>query len=187
MARKFYKVVNIVASVNVKEEIDLYRIARKYKDIEWNPERFPGLTMRIPKPKSCVLIFKTGKLIVTGVSKENDVYTVTNYVIERLKNAGIHIKSEPEIKIQNVVASGDLGSEINLDMASILMERAIYEPEVFPGMIYRMNKPKAAYLIFSSGKIVIAGAKTEEIIKEGVEKLKSQLEELDLLKEANNE
>ena len=104
-----------------------------------------------------------------------------------MKNAGIHIKSEPEIKIQNVVASGDLGSEINLDMASILMERAIYEPEVFPGMIYRMNKPKAAYLIFSSGKIVIAGAKTEEIIKEGVEKLKSQLEELDLLKEANNE
>ncbi len=184
MVKKSYKLVNIVASVNIDEEIDLYRVARKYKDIEWNPERFPGLIMRIMKPKACILVFRTGKLVVTGLSKEKDVYDVTDGVIEKIKDAGITIKSTPQIQIQNVVASGDLGSDINLDLASILLERAIYEPEVFPGLIYRMDKPKAAFLIFSSGRIVIAGAKSEDIIKNGIDLLKDKLKELDLLEES---
>ncbi|MHA1380009.1 MAG: TATA-box-binding protein [Candidatus Helarchaeota archaeon] len=183
MRKSSYKVVNIVASVNLKDKIDLYRIARKYKDISWNPERFPGLIMRISKPKSCILVFHTGKMVVTGLSKENAVQDVVNDVIKKIRGAGVEIKSEPIIKIQNVVASGDIGSDINLDLVSILLKRSIYEPEVFPGLIYRMNEPKAAFLIFSSGKIVVAGAKNEEIIKEGIKKLRTQLKELDLIEE----
>ncbi|MFX0136219.1 MAG: TATA-box-binding protein [Candidatus Hodarchaeota archaeon] len=183
MVKDSYKIVNVVASVTIDDKIDLYRVARKYKDIEWNPERFPGLIMRLIKPKACILVFHTGKLVVTGLSREKDIHEVTKNVVEKIKNAGIPIKSEPKIKIQNVVASGDLGSEINLDLASILLKRAIYEPEVFPGLIFRMTEPKAAFLIFSSGRIVIAGAKNEDIIKDGIKKLKEQLEELELLKE----
>ena len=183
MVRSAYKIVNVVASVTIKDKIDLIRIARKYKDIEWNPERFPGLIMRLIKPKACVLMFHTGKLIVTGLAREKDIDLVTKEIMSRINNAGISIKSTPKIQIQNVVASGDLGSGINLDLASILLERAIYEPEVFPGLIYRMTKPKAAFLIFSSGRIVIAGAKNEEIIKNSMNILKNQLKELDLLEE----
>ncbi|MHA1299514.1 MAG: TATA-box-binding protein [Candidatus Helarchaeota archaeon] len=183
MVRRSYKIVNIVSSVNLHSEVDLYRIARKYKDIEWNPERFPGLIMRLAKPKSCVLVFHTGKLVITGLSNEKNIVIVTNEVVNRIKNSGIILKEDPKIKIQNIVASGSLGSSIDLDLASILLERAIYEPEVFPGLIYRMTNPKAAFLIFSSGKIVIAGAKNEDIIKNGIKKLKTQLKELDLIEE----
>lgn len=181
MSKGSYKVVNVVASVKLNNKIDLYRIARKYKDVSWNPERFPGLIMRVTKPKACILIFHTGKMVVTGLSKEKIVHEVVNGIIAKIKDAGIEVHSEPKVKIQNVVASGSIGSNIDLDLASILLQRAIYEPEVFPGLIYRMNKPKIAILIFSSGKIVIAGAKNEEIIKEGIEILKKQLKELELI------
>lgn len=183
MVKTSYKVVNVVASVTLNDEIDLYKVARKYKDIEWNPERFPGLIMRITNPKACILVFHTGKLVVTGLAKGEDIHDVTKEVIKKIREAGIEINSEPKIEIQNVVASGDLGSDINLDLASILLERAIYEPEVFPGLIYRMVEPKVAFLIFSSGRIVVAGAKTEDIIKEGIRLLKEQLQELDLITE----
>ena len=183
MVKTSYKVVNVVASVTIDEKIDLYRIARKYRDVEWNPERFPGLILRLANPKACILMFHTGKMVVTGLAKAKDINEVTEEIIKKIKNAGIEIRSKPKIKIQNVVASGEIGSDINLDLASMLLERAIYEPEVFPGLIYRMTNPKVAFLIFSSGRIVIAGAKSEDLIKKAIDLLIEQLEELELIVE----
>jgi transcription initiation factor TFIID TATA-box-binding protein len=57
------------------------------------------------------------------------------------------------------------------------MENAMYEPEVFPGLIYRMAEPKTVFLIFSTGRIVCTGAKTKEIVGEAVEKLVEQVKE----------
>ena len=64
-----YKIENVVATVVVEitEKIDLNQIARKHADVEYNPERFPGLVMRILKPKATVLIFSTGKIVLTGI------------------------------------------------------------------------------------------------------------------------
>jgi len=178
-----YKIENVVATVVVEitEKIDLNVIARKHADVEYNPERFPGLVMRILKPKATILIFSTGKMVVTGMRKASEADRVVEKVLKNIRKAGIKV-SNPEITIQNIVASGDLHTNIDLNMAAIVMEYAMYEPEVFPGLIYRMQEPKTVFLIFSTGRIVCTGAKRKEIVKEAVRKLNIQVRELGVAK-----
>ena len=178
-----YKIENVVATVVVEitEKIDLNIIARKHADVEYNPERFPGLVMRILKPKATILIFSTGKMVVTGMRKASEADRVVEKVLKNIRKAGIKV-SNPEITIQNIVASGDLHTNIDLNMAAIVMEFAMYEPEVFPGLIYRMQEPKTVFLIFSTGRIVCTGAKRKEIVREAVKKLNIQVRELGVAK-----
>jgi transcription initiation factor TFIID TATA-box-binding protein len=178
-----YKIENVVATVVVEitEKIDLNVIARKHADVEYNPERFPGLVMRILKPKATILIFSTGKMVVTGMRKASEADKVVEKVLKNIRKAGIKV-SNPEITIQNIVASGDLHTNIDLNMAAIVMEYAMYEPEVFPGLIYRMQDPKTVFLIFSTGRIVCTGAKRKDIVKEAVRKLNIEVRELGVAK-----
>ena len=178
-----YKIENVVATVTVEitEKIDLNQIARKHAEVEYNPERFPGLVMRIEKPRATILIFSTGKMVVTGLRKASEAERVVDKVVKNIRKAGIKL-ANPEITIQNIVASGDLHTNIDLNMAAIVMEYAMYEPEVFPGLIYRMQDPKTVFLIFSTGRIVCTGAKKKEIVREAVKKLNQQVRELGVAK-----
>ncbi len=178
-----YKIENVVATVVVEitEKIDLNQIARKHPEVEYNPERFPGLVMRIEKPRATILIFSTGKMVVTGLRKAAEAPRVVEKVVKNIKKAGIKV-TNPKITIQNIVASGDLHTNIDLNMAAIVMEYAMYEPEVFPGLIYRMQDPKTVFLIFSTGRIVCTGAKKKEIVRDAVAKLNLQVRELGVAK-----
>ncbi|TFG25430.1 MAG: TATA-box-binding protein [Promethearchaeota archaeon] len=174
-----YKIENVVGTVEVeiREKIDLTQIARKYEDVEYNPERFPGLVMRIKEPRATFLIFSTGKMVVTGLRRADEAGPGVKEVVKKIKKAGIEV-TNPKITIQNIVASGDLHINIDLNMAAIVMEYAMYEPEVFPGLIYRMQEPKTVFLIFSTGKIVCTGAKNKGVVREAVLKLNHEVREL---------
>jgi len=183
-----YKIENVVATVVVEitEKIDLKQIARKHAEVEYNPDRFPGLVMRIEKPRATILIFSTGKMVVTGLRKAAEAPKVVEKVVKNIRKAGIKV-TNPVITIQNIVASGDLHTNIDLNMAAIVMEFAMYEPEVFPGLIYRMQDPKTVFLIFSTGRIVCTGAKKKEIVRDAVLKLNHQVRELGVAKKDNAE
>ena len=174
-----YKIENVVATVimEITEKIDLTKIARKFEDVEYNPERFPGLVMRITNPKATFLIFSTGKMVITGLRRADEASPGVKKIMKSIKNAGINV-SNPEITIQNIVASGDLHTFIDLNKAAIIMENAMYEPEVFPGLIYRMADPKTVFLIFSTGKVVCTGAKNKESVKVAISKLNREVREL---------
>ena len=178
-----YKIQNVVATVSVEitERIALTQIARKYRDVEYNPERFPGLIMRIEEPKATILIFSTGKMVVTGMRNPNEAEKIVDKVIKNIKKAGIKV-SNPKIVIRNFVVSGNLHTRIDLDKAAIVMEHVMYEPEVFPGLMYRMHDPKTVFLIFSTGSFVCTGTKDKETVKEAVLKLNRQVRELGVAK-----
>ena len=180
-----YKIENVVATVimEITEKIDLIKISRKYEDVEYNPERFPGLIMRINEPKATFLIFTTGKMVITGLRRADKASPGVNKVIKYIKKAGINV-SNPEITIQNIVASGDLHIYIDLNMAAVVMENVMYEPEVFPGLIYRMGDPKTVFLIFSTGKVVCTGAKNKETVRDAFLKLNHEVRELDVTKKS---
>jgi len=180
-----YKIENVVATVNVEitEKMDLNQIARKHGDAEYNPERFPGLVMRIQDPKATFLIFSTGKMVVTGLRRADEAARGVEKAIKNIKKAGIKV-ANPEITIQNIVASGDLHTNIDLNMAAIVMENVMYEPEVFPGLIYRMKEPKTVFLIFSTGKIVCTGAKNSEVVKDAVLNLNRVVREMGINKDS---
>jgi len=178
-----YKIVNIVSTVvtDIDKEIDLKQIVQSQSDIKYNPEKFPGLVMWIKKPKSTVLIFSTGRMVITGLKEEADVDKVVQKVIKKIRKVGFNVK-KPIITIQNIVATGDLHINIDLDKATIITENAMYEPEVFPGLIYRMPDPKAVFLIFSTGKIVCLGAKNKNIIKKAIFTLHKQVYEFGVVR-----
>ena len=167
-----YKIQNVVATVStdIEETVDLTIIAGAYPDVEYNPEGFPGLVMRVLKPKATSLIFSTGKMVITGMKSPTEAPDVVNQIIARVKKCKIAIKN-PIITIQNFVVSGDIKCGIDLNKATMVMDNIMYEPEVFPGLIYRMKEPKSVLLLFSTGKIVCTGVKDEETVMLVFEKL----------------
>jgi len=174
-------IVNVVATVKIGQEINLRKILEKIPQAEYDPRRFPGLVYRLSSPKTAILIFGSGNMVITGAKAERDVYRAIQILINTLRSKRIISDAEPQVKIENVVAAGNLKGEIDLEEAAISLEFTIYEPEEFPGLIYRMDDPQVVILLFSSGKIVCTGARGEKYVYDAVEKLQKKLEELDLI------
>jgi transcription initiation factor TFIID TATA-box-binding protein len=175
------KIQNIVASVALNQKIDLQEIVEKFPQTEYNPSVFPGLVFRLKKPKTATLIFGTGKMVCTGAKSEKESRKAVQKVVRELRNKGIQVIEEPVVTIQNIVASAALGGEIDLESLVYKLNRIMYEPEQFPGAVYRMDELQVVFLIFSAGKLVCVGAKKEEQVYEAVDKIQQLLEEKELI------
>jgi transcription initiation factor TFIID TATA-box-binding protein len=139
------------------------------------------LVFRLKRPKTATLIFNSGKMVCTGAKSEKESRRAVMKVVKELKKGGIIIISKPELKIQNIVASASLGGMIDLEKAAYTLGKTMYEPEQFPGLIYRMDEPKVVILLFASGKLVCTGAKKEQDVYDAVRKLHKILEDQDLI------
>ncbi|BCU68342.1 TATA-box-binding protein [Sulfolobales archaeon HS-7] len=180
-------VENIVATVSLEQGLDLYAMERSVPNVEYDPDQFPGLIFRLENPKVTSLIFKSGKMVVTGAKSTDELITAVKRIIRTLKKYGINITGRPKIQIQNIVASANLHLIVNLDKAAYLLENIMYEPEQFPGLIYRMFDPRVVLLIFSSGKMVITGAKSEEEVVKAVRKIFDKLVEIQCVRQQEEE
>jgi transcription initiation factor TFIID TATA-box-binding protein len=175
------RIQNIVASAALNQRISLKKIVEKFPHAEYSPKVFPGLVFRLKKPKTATLIFETGKMVCTGAKSEKEAIQAVNKVTKELKSHGIPITNKPAITIQNIVASAELNGEIDLENVVYKLKRVMYEPEQFPGAVFRMEVPKVVFLIFSAGKLVCVGAKKEPDVYEAVGKLQALLEEQELI------
>jgi transcription initiation factor TFIID TATA-box-binding protein len=175
------QIQNVVAVASLNQKIDLLAIMKVFRSAEYRPKKFPGLVYRLKRPKTATLIFGSGKMVCTGAKSEKQARSAVRKVVRELKNNGIIILEKPEIEITNIVASADLGGRIDLEMVGEVMDNAMYEPEQFPGLIYRMTEPKVVFLLFSSGKIVITGGKSEEEVKQAAEKIGVILKDHELI------
>jgi transcription initiation factor TFIID TATA-box-binding protein len=175
---------NIVASTQFAEKLDLDVIAQSIKEAEYEPEQFPGLIYRLKEPKTATLLFTSGAANCTGAKSIEDVRENIKIIAGKLEKIGIEVYKDHEIVIQNIVATSDLGGELNLSEVAVALglEKVEYEPEQFPGLVYRLNDPKVALLLFGSGKIVCAGAKEIEEVQIAVEKVINELSQLKLLR-----
>jgi transcription initiation factor TFIID TATA-box-binding protein len=171
------KIENIVASGAIADSIDLVEISSKIKNCELNTKRFPGAVFRIESPKIASLIFSSGKVVLTGIRDKQSLKDGLDLIIQSMKEAGVETYDEPRVAITNIVCSYDLGKYINLNKVVITLnlENIEYEPEQFPGLVYRIKDPKIVALLFSSGKIILTGGKNLEDIKRGLEFLEHKL------------
>ncbi len=174
-------VENVVASATVNQKIDLNEITRNFTDVEYHPDQFPGLVFRLKTPKTATLIFSSGKMVCTGAKSMDMSRKAVRTVVQKLRKGGIEVRNEPIIDIQNIVASASLGGRVHLEQAARVLPHSMYEPEQFPGLIYRMVEPKTVILLFASGKLVCTGAKKEEQVFKAVAALHVLLEEKDLM------
>ncbi|MBU4267072.1 MAG: TATA-box-binding protein [Candidatus Altiarchaeales archaeon] len=172
------KVENMVSAIVVDQNIDLKKFASSVKGLEYNPNRFPGVVYRIREPKLAMLIFGSGKIICTGARSKEDITTAVKKLIEKFKEGKIYIKKKPRIEVQNIVASAKIGVKVNLDMLAMEAMNTEYEPEQFPGLVFRLAEPKTVMLVFRSGKMIITGAKTPEDANKAAEKTKRAIEKI---------
>jgi len=177
------RVENIVASATFAEKLDLDMIAQSLEEAEYEPEQFPGLVYRLSSPKTATLLFRSGKANCTGAKNLEDVHKTVDIIAEKLKKLDIDVYKNIEIVVQNMVATADLGGELNLNEVAmgLGLENVEYEPEQFPGLVYRVKEPKVVMLLFGSGKIVCTGGKNTEDVSTAVEKVSGELTSLGLL------
>mgnify|MGYP006273974101 FL=1 len=171
---------NVVASTGIGTELELEQLARDLQGADYNPENFPGVVYRLQDPKAATLIFRSGKIVCTGAKSIDDVHAACQRVFDDLRALGVDVDDDPEVIVQNIVASADLGDSLNLNAIAIGLglENIEYEPEQFPGLVYRIDDPKVVALLFGSGKLVITGGKTPSDAKRAVTVIVERLTEL---------
>jgi transcription initiation factor TFIID TATA-box-binding protein len=172
MAGVKIQVQNIVLSVTYEGVVfNLEKLAKSLEGARYDPEVFPGIAYKSEDPPASFLIFASGKMNCVGARSMADAKLAIKKLTKKLKKARIKIKSEPKVQVQNIVASFDFGREFDLERIARTYENTEYEPEVFPGLVFRLDDPKVVVLLFVSGKGVCAGAKGMKDIQRAAQKI----------------
>lgn len=179
------RIENVVASTSLGSKLDLQKIARTLVDSEYEPSQFPGLIYRMKQPKTAVLLFQSGKVVCTGGKSWKEVDASIRTISAIIRKGGQKILAHPKIEIQNIVATSNLESEINLNSIAVTLglDRVEYEPEQFPGLVVRLDDPRVVVLLFGSGKLVCTGARRPADVERAVQQITKELQRAGLLRE----
>lgn len=180
LTKPIVSIENVVASASINQKLDLDKIRSEFPDVEYHPMDFPAAIFRLASPKTATLLFSSGKMVCTGSKSEKTARKAVGKVVELLRTA-IDIEHDADVTIQNIVCAVNLGGRISIESAVRSLPRSIYEPDQFPGLIHRMLDPKTSVLLFSSGKLVCAGARTESEVYRSIHQIHSILEEKNLM------
>ncbi|MBI4020095.1 MAG: TATA-box-binding protein [Candidatus Aenigmarchaeota archaeon] len=178
MSEFHVNIENVVAFTSLGKDIPLTKLVDRIENAEYEPEQFPGLVYRTTEPRAAALIFSSGKIVCTGAKSIDKAREAMGKVVDKIRTAGISLPKKFDVKVENIVASSKIKAKLNLEEVAFSLENAEYEPEQFPGLVYRINEPRVAFLLFSSGKIICTGAHNIEDIHSALNKLKKRLEEI---------
>lgn len=172
-----YKIENIVATASLGTELDLIALSISLDESKYRREQFPGLICHLKELKTTALLFHSGKVVLTGAKSLKIMRMTFEKVIKMLDAAGVPIKTESNIEVRNIVASATLGQNINLNAIAIALglEKTEYEPEQFPGLLYRLDAPKVVLLLFASGKFICVGARKTKDIEDAIIRITEEL------------
>jgi transcription initiation factor TFIID TATA-box-binding protein len=176
MAEFHIKIENVVAFTTLNVNISLNKLVSSVENTEYEPEQFPGLVYRPTNPRAAALIFSSGKIVCTGTKSIDKAKEAMQKVVERIGQAGVKVPKKFPIEVENIVASSKIKAKLNLEEIAFSLENAEYEPEQFPGLVYRITEPRVAFLLFSSGKIICTGAHRIDDIYTALNKFKKKLE-----------
>ena len=171
------KIQNIVATTSLGKDVPLTKLAKTIQTTTYNPETFPGLILRVKKPKSAVLVFASGNLVCTGTKSILQVKQVIEQLIKTLRKINVKVVGKPKITVQNIVASGSINIPLNLNFLALELENTEYEPEQFPGLVYKLVEPNATFLLFSNGKLVCTGTKNNQQLEDSMTQLIKRIRE----------
>jgi len=172
------KIENVVASASLNVPIKLEKLVSNLDNVEYEPEQFPGLVLRLKDPKAAALIFSSGKVVCTGAKSPKDSKLVIAKIVAKMNRIGIRIPKGYKVQLENIVASAKLNRELNLNNIAFSLENTEYEPEQFPGLVYRMDDPRVTFLLFGSGKVICTGGRSIEDVKRAVAKADKRLRNL---------
>jgi len=176
------KIENIVASASLDVRIPLEKMVEHLEGSEYEPEQFPGLVYRVKNPKAAILIFSSGKIVCTGARSIADVRKAVEKVARVIRSLKLDVPKKYKIQIENIVASAQIPARLDLDKIAFGSENSEYEPDQFPGLVYRMKYPNATLLLFGSGKVICTGIRKIEDVEYAMNFLFKKLKSIDALK-----
>ncbi|KAL7680607.1 putative TATA-box binding protein [Plasmopara halstedii] len=165
------KIMNVVGTVDLKTPLELKTIALHARNAEYNPKRFSAVIMRLRDPKTTALIFGSGKIVITGATSQENCRLAARKFTRVIQKLNFPAKFT-EFKVRNVMGTCDVRFPIRLE--GLLNDHArfsSYEPELFPGLIYKLVEPKLTLLIFVSGKLVLCGARDPDHLHQAIDKM----------------
>ncbi len=160
----------MVASTRLNESLSLLTLAQTLESCTYDPETFSGLVYRRSNPKGTVILFATGKVVSVGTRSEREARSAIYQTLLEVKCVMPTAQLEDEVKIENVVAVGDVGHPIDLSALQLIHPSSMYEPEKFPGIVLKTSNG-ATILAFANGKVVCTGTKREIDAKAEIEGL----------------
>ena len=176
------KIENIVASASLNVRVPLEKMVEHLEGSEYEPEQFPGLVYRVKDPKAAMLIFSSGKVVCTGARSIADVKKAMEKVARMIRSLKLNVPKKYNIQIENIVASAQIPARLDLDKIAFGLENSEYEPDQFPGLVFRMKTPKAALLLFSSGKVICTGIRKINDVEYAMNFLLKKLKSIDAIK-----
>jgi transcription initiation factor TFIID TATA-box-binding protein len=170
------KIQNIVAFTDLGAKISLEQVLQKLENTEYQPEQFPGLIYRMQSPRASALVFSQGKIVCTGTKSMPALKEAMENIVANLRSVGFRLPKKYKTTVENIVASSAIDADLDLDDIAFKLENSEYEPEQFPGLVYRISQPRVAFLLFKSGRIIITGGRTVDEIHEALGIFKKNLE-----------
>ena len=172
-----YTIENVIATTDIKAQINLKNIAAKIDNVEYNPESFPGIVMRLEEPKTATFILRTGRTVCIGGKSYKESRMALETVVKRLQEADVTIEEEIDISIQNIIVSLDVRSRLNLnDIGELFNWKNIsYQKDEFPGLLFNTELDNVNILVFDSGKLVCYGAKKLSEVNKVLDKFINRL------------
>jgi transcription initiation factor TFIID TATA-box-binding protein len=171
---------NMVISTRVADSIDLEHIANNLPDVEYQPQNIPGIVIQLTTPRATIILFKDGRITFTGAKTTEQINDIINTIQSKLLIVGVPRYTHPEINIEHIVASTNIGRHLSLSNIAKSLPYTEYNPKKFPGVIYRTDDPNTIILLFDSGKVVCNG-KNQDIITNQIEKLTTKLTSMGLV------
>jgi len=170
------KVENVVAVAMLGVDIPLEKMSSQTEKAEYEPEPFPGLVYR-PGERGGVaaLIFSSGKIVCTGTRSIEHARETVNKVVQKVKGIGVSVPASFTIEIESIVASSKISAQLGLKELAFSLPNAEYDPDRFPGLVYRISDPEVSFMLFASGKIICSGAHSMDDIQKALHKLVDNL------------
>jgi transcription initiation factor TFIID TATA-box-binding protein len=177
-----FAIRNIILTVKFADRLDIDLVSRRLKGVEYEPETFPGLIYRMQRPKASFLIFSSGTMNCAGVASHEEAEKAIRNMLRELKRIGVKVY-RPRIEVQNIVASADLRAPLDLNRIAFNLAGCEYEPEQFPGLVLRLDKPRVVFLLFASGRIICVGGRSVKDVGAAIRQLTKDLRRIGVLKQ----
>jgi len=156
--RRELAISNVVCTADLKQHVDIDSF-NNFEFLSSNLKLYRCGYVKDNKMVGRVTVFGSGKLISVGTKSPDNAILELKNASHILQNYQLIKKCKIFPKIRNIVASGKVNKKIDLHNLARILPRSMYEPEQFPGLIFRI-KDSVVALIFASGKTVIVGSKT---------------------------
>ena len=176
------EIVNVVGSGDLSVELDLQVLADDIEFADYNPDEHPEMFVKFKEDSPLIIIYRTGKYIIRGGESHERLFQARNNLLDLFTDMGIiPSREETTFEVKNVVCVGNLEQPVDLNelMLVLGMESTEYEPEQFPGLVYRPNDSDVTLLVFGSGKVVLTGSSEVKSAEVALESLKTELNELE--------